>query len=1725
MAIVGKAYVEVRALDDKLERDIDRALQKIKDHTVKVGVSLNPKQALIEFDKLKTQLEKETIKIKVALDTEGIKGDIEKIRKQQEHNAINVDVNGDTSKLEEAIQKVNKSGGGKSTSKIIADADTAAAEAKLGFAARPRTAKITAGISIPDDISEAAKRLGYTIAGAIPAETIRAAVTNVAGNLESLLAKLTVVSAGMGALSAEALTLGANLLVLGGDVTKAVGLVAMYPAALSAIALAVSVNSLVFKDFAKAAGGNEKALAKLPPAAQEAAKMFKGLGDEMRKPVQNAFWEKAIPGMKALINDVIPPLIKGMTGTATVFGTVTTSVSNTMAAFARSGGLSKLLDNINKGFENAGRGAAPFVQALNTLALTGSKYLITFGTYLADMAVKFNNFITAAEKTGKIDRWIGNAVTTIKQLGSVAASTVNILKGLTLASRLSGGRGLEDFKNGLKGVAETVNSEPFRTKLVTILQGARHGAEQMGKGFADIRRVIGDSSEGLKEFIKISGNIGGQFLTNISKVMDGTNFGAGLVAGLRGLETAMKKMEPGFQSIGHIIGDLGEIAGVVVPETADGLVHLLDTVSKIIDGLKEGVKAVVPIFNDFMQAVFSALSGPVIELAKGVGNLLQTFASLPGPIRDVIMALGLGLAIAPKLISAFEKVGVSLSKVFGKGEYAKMSKDELKAVADSFEKAGKEIPPKLTKALNAPPTIGQSYKVMSATVAAEGRNLAASFKQIPTLAALGMRSSFGVLKGQIDKSFGDVARTFKSGFSQGLTAANPFGDISSGFKKDMAGVRAAVDGTRAYIVKGFSGIGSAVSSGAGAARGMFAPMADSARAYATAIRTTFSSALEGISSSRGATALKNVGRGIGESFAPASLAVRGFASQVSASMSTAATSVGNFTKNIASAGGSKLKAGLGGLMGVLGGPWGLALAGATTALALFAQGQADAKAQVDELAKSLGSQGQVTDDTRKKLAGMITDASDSGDAWQNFWRGAIEGSKAGGETITAMGKSTKEVTDLVAKGGTEFDNYKGNIDKVRDAMDRYNNNLGGSKEQINQLGKELLGVDNIMDKVNSRDLTHLSRELEGAASQLGAAREQTKQLAEAMGVSSVNAGILQNNWSILASETSTVDQRFGALKQNLDIVNNSMRNTADITRNTVANGKVMEQTFNDLRASLKNYGASAASLYSVKDGFKFGADGAMELYDAVSKATDGILSIGAATQDAAIKSGKTVNEANQAAIKAMQPMIDNLRGTLREMGLAEPQIKGIIDLMGLTPEKLTTAFEAKTEDAKKNILELSLAAQAYASGNYEAVLAALPDAAQKAIADATGTADQFAKGEYKAVLEALDKTGGGREKALAQILKVTNGDYKAKINTIVGNEGILEAVSKIEKVTQGDYQAVIKAAAGVPGLDKVINDISNVKDGNYEAVVKANPNVPGLENVINTLANAVKAKEVPITPVVNQGAVATTQTITEQLAKGRQIDFSAVPNGTFQTTDQSANAIAAKQRTAFFGAATTGSVPATGSILDNVARGRTSSISAGMGYDGASGTLGSIARPRSAAMNAVQGSDNASNWLSGISVPRTVQIGIELLLNAIPGPLRSLLGLADGGVLNGAGIKAFANGGFENHTAQISRTPYRLWSEPETGGEAYIPLSAAKRGRSTQILATVADLFGMGLFADGGTVIDKNGRKTDSTVNTSSNGSGKTVIINNQVYPSAQLDEEQVAQSTADKIYWKIQNY
>lgn len=111
---------------------------------------------------------------------------------------------------------------------------------------------------------------------------------------------------------------------------------------------------------------------------------------------------------------------------------------------------------------------------------------------------------------------------------------------------------------------------------------------------------------------------------------------------------------------------------------------------------------------------------------------------------------------------------------------------------------------------------------------------------------------------------------------------------------------------------------------------------------------------------------------------------------------------------------------------------------------------------------------------------------------------------------------------------------------------------------------------------------------------------------------------------------------------------------------------------------------------------------------------------------------------------------------------------------------------------------------------------------------------------------------------------------------------------------------------------------------------------------------------------------------------------------------------------------------------------------------------------------------SVKNWLSNNLSFSAIGslVGLRsggIVVNAEGGIMRAYI---DGGIDQ---LEQYANGGRrgERHVAQIAPAgSWRVWAEPETGGEAYIPLARSKRGRSTAILDEVAGRFGYQLVSE-----------------------------------------------------------
>lgn len=100
--------------------------------------------------------------------------------------------------------------------------------------------------------------------------------------------------------------------------------------------------------------------------------------------------------------------------------------------------------------------------------------------------------------------------------------------------------------------------------------------------------------------------------------------------------------------------------------------------------------------------------------------------------------------------------------------------------------------------------------------------------------------------------------------------------------------------------------------------------------------------------------------------------------------------------------------------------------------------------------------------------------------------------------------------------------------------------------------------------------------------------------------------------------------------------------------------------------------------------------------------------------------------------------------------------------------------------------------------------------------------------------------------------------------------------------------------------------------------------------------------------------------------------------------------------------------------------------------------------------------DNVRRTLNSLTTARTAIINIQTRM-------RSAVGLANGGI-----VDSFANGGEAHYPQTAPGGTWRVWAEPETNGEAYIPFAKGKRGRAMRVWEQVGRRFGVEGFADGG---------------------------------------------------------
>lgn len=459
-------------------------------------------------------------------------------------------------------------------------------------------------------------------------------------NFDTIAVKGAGWMAAIGSLADTLFYLASGALTVGAGMAQVVGLAALGPTAFAALASTFLITTAVFKDFGAAAHGIEAAMKRLPPAGQKAAKQFQKVFADMRENISKKFWDAASQPMLDFTNRALPQFTAGLEKTAGRLGKVFGGILDSFTKAGDQKQIDAMFDNLAKMFENASKGATELWDAFNLLGLRGSEFLPQFGDWLTIISTQFHKWLVDNNRMGNVTAWIEGGVNSLKDMWRTAGAIIDQFKALSRAAGLIGNNGLDDFRRNMEHIADIMLAEPFQSKMASIFFGARTGAHELNKGVKDLAGSFTDAATWTGTLLTLLGKFGGEVLSGVSRTIGNFNFQNGLLTSLRGMSEMVRIMNPAFDHLGDLIGNVGKVSGAVFP----GLGKVFNTAMRILDdGLSkvaDNLATFAPTLLDLTNNLLGFARGPILILADGLNNFLEVLNNLPGPIRDVVVTFG-----------------------------------------------------------------------------------------------------------------------------------------------------------------------------------------------------------------------------------------------------------------------------------------------------------------------------------------------------------------------------------------------------------------------------------------------------------------------------------------------------------------------------------------------------------------------------------------------------------------------------------------------------------------------------------------------------------------------------------------------------------------------------------------------------------------------------------------------------------------------------------------------------------------------------------------------------------------------------------------------------------------------------------------------------------------------------------------------------------------------------
>lgn len=266
-----------------------------------------------------------------------------------------------------------------------------------------------------------------------------------------------------------------------------------------------------------AGGAGDKAaeaMAKLAPNARQFVQTMLDLKpafmDLRNTDAQNLF-EGLGAALKTLAARDLPNLKTGIGGIATAMNRDFKQLFGSLGSDSTRGLIDRILGNTANSNQRVKAAIDPMVRAIGTLTAASSDTLPRLADAVGAVADRFDQFISAADKDGRLSKWINDGETAFTHLGDIVLNIGEMFHGLNTAL---GGKGLlaslDDVTEHFKAL---INSTDGQQKLAKFFQEGR-------EEFAKWKPVIEDLAKLLPPMFQAAHQAADEYLPVIKSITD-----------------------------------------------------------------------------------------------------------------------------------------------------------------------------------------------------------------------------------------------------------------------------------------------------------------------------------------------------------------------------------------------------------------------------------------------------------------------------------------------------------------------------------------------------------------------------------------------------------------------------------------------------------------------------------------------------------------------------------------------------------------------------------------------------------------------------------------------------------------------------------------------------------------------------------------------------------------------------------------------------------------------------------------------------------------------------------------------------------------------------------------------------------------------------------------------------------------------------------------------------